>query len=89
MQRFSFRAECAADVDGFRRVCDLSGLVTAWEIHPDKSGLPDVEVDLQSTSSLKVLREAMREIKDGHVMLQTLRECPLADNSLERDYDVH
>lgn len=88
MQSFSFRAECAADVQGFRQVCDRHGLVTAWEVHPDTSGLPDVEVELRSTSSLKVLREAIREVADGHVMLQTLRECPLADNSLERDYDL-
>ncbi|WP_156173989.1 hypothetical protein [Cupriavidus basilensis] len=89
MKSFSFRAECAADVEGFRQARDRHGLATAWEVHPDTGGLPDVEVELKSTSSLKVLREAVHEVIDGHVMLQTLRECPLADNSLERDYDLH
>ncbi|WP_334043641.1 hypothetical protein [Burkholderia ambifaria] len=87
MKDFSFRAECAVDVERFQRVCERHGLVTVWTLHPDQNG-PDVEVELTSTSSLKVLREAVREVIDGHVMLQTLRECRLADNTLERDSDL-
>lgn len=29
----------------------------------------------------------MRQLVDGHVMIETLRECPLAENSLEREYE--
>jgi len=88
MKNFSYRAECSADVERFHQVCAQRGMIAFWTMHSDKVG-PDVEVDLQSTASVEDLRNAMREVEDGHVMLQTLRECPLAENTLERDYAIH
>ncbi|MCB4349471.1 hypothetical protein LA345_37290 (plasmid) [Burkholderia vietnamiensis] len=88
MKNFSFRAECSADVERLQQACAKWGLLTAWTMHADKTGLPDIEVDLQSTATLDELRQAARDVKDGHVMLQTMRECRLADNTLERDYDL-
>ncbi|HEP6430609.1 TPA: hypothetical protein VDB83_004932 [Burkholderia cenocepacia] len=87
-KNFSFRAECAADVERLQQACEKHGLAAVWTVHSDGIS-PDVEVDLKSMSSLKVLREVVREVVDGHVMLQTLRECPLAENSLEHDYNLH
>jgi hypothetical protein len=87
MKNFSFRAECSADVERFHQACTQRKLLTVWTMRSDKIG-PDVEVELQSTASFEELREAIRDVVDGHVMLQTLRECRLADNTLERDYDL-
>ena len=47
-----------------------------------------MEVELESSASLGALLDIMRRIVDGHVMLQTLRECRLKDNALERDYEL-
>lgn len=85
MANFSFRAECAADVDRFQRECARDGIVATFRQVPDKDGLPDVDVEVTSHAKLADLRGAVRRLVDGHVMLETLRECPLAENSLERD----
>ncbi|AXK38526.1 hypothetical protein [Crenobacter cavernae] len=87
MAIYSFRAECQADVKRFHQECLKVGLITALQAKPDDQ-FPDVEVELQTDASLEALRNVMRRVVDGHVMLQTLRECPLAENSLERDYDL-
>jgi hypothetical protein len=42
--------------------------------------------ELSAAASLKAIKEAMRAVPDHHVMLETLRKCPLENNSLERDY---
>lgn len=88
MTIFSFRAECTVDVNTFQKECVKAGVITLMRTVPDET-FPDVEVELETTSSLEELREVMRRVVDGHVMLQTLRECALADNHLERDYDLH
>lgn len=87
MAFFSFRAECPADVIEFERACALAKITTSLAQRPDGT-YPDVEVELESPVSIDVLRNVMRGVVEGHVMLQTLRECRLKDNSLERDYDL-
>jgi hypothetical protein len=54
----------------------------------DESVFSDVEVEMHTDASLDSLRGLIRQVTDGHVMLQTLRQVPLQDNSLERDYDM-
>jgi len=71
----------------FERACALAKITTALAQRPVGT-YPDVEVELESPVSIDVLRNVMRGVVDGHVMLQTLRECRLKDNSLERDYDL-
>ena len=88
MKTYSFRAECQEDVERFNEECLKAGLMTQWHAKPDEQ-FPDVEVELQADASLDTLRNVIRQVVDGHVMLQTLRECSLAENSLERDYDLH
>jgi hypothetical protein len=85
MAYFSFRAECAADVDRFQRECAQDGVVATFRQVPDKDGLPDVDVEITSHAKLADLRAVLRRLIDAHVMLETLRECPLAENSLKRD----
>lgn len=87
MKIFSYRAECQADVERFHQACALRGLTAVWTTHASTIG-PDVEVDLQANASLEDLRQILRNQVDSHVMLQTLRECCLAANTLERDHTV-
>lgn len=54
---------------------------------PDAEGLPDQEIEIRADISYEALLGLIREIPDGHVMLQTLREGPLSENNLERDYE--
>ncbi len=49
---------------------------------------PDIGFEFQSTATLEQLRDAMREVIDSHVMLQTLRAVPFSENSLGRDFDL-
>lgn len=64
------------------------GLYLEMERVPYSEG-GEVVGEFKSTMSLEELRDALRELEDSHVMLQTLRQCPLAENSQERDYDLH
>lgn len=61
----------------------------ASTVHRNANGLPDLDVELQCSANLDQLQGILRTIKDAHVMLQTLRPVPLADNSLVRDYELH
>lgn len=88
MTTFSFRAECQPDVEAFQAAMAAAGVVATMKAAGDTSGLTDLEVEMQSDSSLGQLQYVLRQVTDGHVMLQTLREVPLAANSLERDYDL-
>lgn len=85
MAQFSFRAECLSDVERFQSACSDAGVTVSLTIQSEPE-FPDVDVELQSSSLLEKLRDQMRKLVDGHLMLQTLRECALNENSLERDY---
>lgn len=83
---FSFRAECSVDVRRF-----LAGLtevgIAAEASQSPVSGVPgpDVAVELQASATLEQLRLVARRVEDCHVIVQTLRALPVAENSLERD----
>lgn len=85
---FSFRAECSVDVRRFLAGLTEVGIETEASQSP-VSGLsgPDVAVELQATTTLEELRIVARRVEDAHVIVQTLRAVPLAENSLERDVD--
>ncbi|WP_065306354.1 hypothetical protein [Janthinobacterium psychrotolerans] len=87
MAFFSFRAECPTDVTEFMSACAAAGVTTSLTAQPDGE-FPDVEVELEASVDLNTLRDVIRAIIDGHVMLQTLKECRLKDNTLERDYEL-
>ena len=84
---YSFRAECALDVSALQTECERAKLATFAHITPDEV-FPDVEVELEADTDLEHLRSLMRRVQDAHVMVQTLRECPLKENSLERDFSI-
>lgn len=59
-------------------------------VHPDGqvTTTPDIEVEFTSPAPIEKIRSVLKNGVDLHVGLQTLRECPLEQNSLERDYDL-
>lgn len=93
MHTYSFRAECLDDVKNFQRVCAIAGIAATFRVEPGVFQMPEPpsgpEVQMETDVPLEQLRVVMRQVVDGHVMLQTLRACPLSENSLERDYDLH
>jgi hypothetical protein len=83
---FSFRAECRHDVSEFEWRCRAVGLEPIFTIYKVKD-YPDVNVEMQTVAPSEKLKGIMRKIADSHVMIETLRECRLVENSLERDYE--
>jgi len=88
LKTYSFRAECIADVEGLKvSLAKRSGARVELKVIPF-IGEADVHVEMKSDLSLREMRNSIRKVMDGHVMLQTLRPIPLEANSLERDYDL-
>lgn len=87
MNVFSLRAECVSDTDKLRSSVGAAFPMSVFSMHSDEGGLPDQEVEIRTELGLEELQAMIRSIPDGHVMLQTLQAVPLAENSLERDYD--
>lgn len=85
MQIYSFRAECSLDVERFQAEVRKTQLSVEVGVMRGEAPYPDREVEFQSAASLEELRNTMRNVEDGHVMLQTLRPVPLAHNNLNRD----
>jgi hypothetical protein len=87
MPIYSFRAECQVDVDLLREALTIEGISASMQItKPDQ--LPPVHIELETPAKLGTIRNIMRGIEDGHVMVETLRACPLAKNSLERNHNA-
>ena len=80
---YRFRAECQADVDELRRILGTKiDRITIVNSPP----FPDIEVEVEVDLALEELRDTMRRVVDGHVMVQTVAR----DNEYtgERDYDI-
>jgi hypothetical protein len=87
MQVYSFRAECPADVEAFQASAAKANIpVVVTHLVVERDAFNDTEVEFKSTATLEAIRDAMREIVDGHAMLETVRAVPLSENSLEREY---
>lgn len=81
MNVFSFRAECQLDVDRLRELLPRGSelKVVPYDL------APDVKVEMTTGMSMGEVSQLMAALPDGHVMLETLREGPLSENSLERE----
>ena len=87
-QTYSFRAECMRDVGSFLVADWPAGMAAwGWTIRSDPR-FGDTEAEFTSNATVEQLRQVMRQVIDGHVMVETLRPCPLAENSLERAPDA-
>lgn len=85
---FSFRAECLSDVFEFFKATCSQGIAVAYTEMKQVENLPDFHVQFATDANLEALRAACRTVEDGHVMLQTLRQCFLPENSLMRNYGL-
>ena len=80
---YRFRAECQHDVDELRCLLGARLDRITMTIEPP---FPDVEVELEIGLSLEELRDEMRRVVDGHVMVQTLARSE--EYTGERDYKL-
>lgn len=90
---FSARAECGPDIVEFAQQLRAAGLplqqVPVWPLDWPPTALgsfPDRKFELRFSQPVTVeqVREACRQVEDGHVMLQTVRPGELRTNSLRR-----
>ena len=90
-----FRAETLSDVLGLLQLPDGDSAkmfqnmrqitITPATIDGAPGNLPDVDVELETKMSLEGVREMMRKVRDGHVMVQSLNYAE--DYTGERNYD--
>lgn len=82
IKEYKFRAECEIDVDELRKIMGRECLKISKEI----SVFPDTNVSILTTLDLNALRNEMRKVVDGHVMIQTV--ALKSDYTGERDYEL-
>jgi hypothetical protein len=87
MTTYSFRAECPHDLQELTLALRAHRISCSMNARQDPQ-FPDYDVEMESDAPLETIRAVMRDVTDGHVMVQTLRACPLAENCLERDYSL-
>jgi hypothetical protein len=95
MAVFSFRAECPHDINLFAE--NLTAKQIQFTIRAKDLPLAsprgprwmgDCAAEVTVDLTLEEMRTLMREQIDTHVMIQSLRELPLDQNSLDRDHTV-
>lgn len=94
MNTFSCRFECTEDYTRFviaANACGILVLTIELESFQSEKGGPkgpDVFVEFACEADLVPLRKIMQTIPDLHVGIQTLRQVPMKDNSMERDFSL-
>lgn len=85
----SFRAECSYDALRFLTQATEYAIENDLRLgkimFKNDQDHPDLEVEFISDVPVTKLRDIAAGIEDCHVIVQTLRPVPLAENSLERD----
>lgn len=67
--KYKFRAKCMNDV------CYVLYLLGDYDVNiKHESGYPDVTVELECNKTLDELMPLLRDIVDGHVMVETIEE---------------
>lgn len=94
MNVFSFRAEFGQDVTELTNRLDYHGIpyqvdVSSLRLMGTDFIPPDVKVELHTDATQHSLEQIMLDVEDNHVMFQSLRPVPLAQNSLDRHHDRH
>lgn len=85
MTVYSFRAECPHDLEQLTAALQAKNVSCFINATQDR-GFPDCTAEIETEVALEIIRDVMRSVADGHVMVETLRACPLRENSLERDF---
>ena len=81
MSIYRFRAECSVDFDELYRTIWRKVKYATITIEPP---FPDVEVEIETDMSLDDLRDELRAVPDGHVML----ESSATSNEYTGDRDI-
>ena len=84
---YSCRFEFSHDYTAFVVAADKQGVLISTTELKCPSGV-DTYVEFCAKPELDVLRKILDDGVDLHVARQTLRQVPIKDNSLERDYDL-
>jgi len=87
---YSCRAECQQDVlDFINTMFTGSNRVLHVFFMPDGK-LPDTMLEFGlAQQDNQTLLDILEKQPDSHVMMETLRQCPLAENSLQRQYEPY
>jgi hypothetical protein len=95
MTVFSFRAECPHDINRFAETLTAKHIqftIQARDLPLDFPKGPrwmgDCAAELTTDLTIGEVRQLMNEQHDAHVMIQSLRDLPLDQNSLDRDRTV-
>lgn len=94
MNTYSCRFECSHDYTLFVVAASKRDVLVEtselYHVRIEKKGyhLPDIHVEFMCSANKETLLEIMRNETDLHVGLQTLRQVPLKENSLERDHTI-
>lgn len=78
----SFRSVCLADAVLVLAALDCTQCERI-SIYPDRF-FPDVEVEVQGALASKDFQQAMSQVEDSHVMLETVAQAPRSQNSMCR-----
>ena len=90
----SCRLECIVDLQfltGILHTYSNMGHVIDYRVHLNKDNIPIVEPYLEITLQRELLPSLIHDMKthatsELHVALDTLREVPMEQNSMERDF---
>lgn len=85
MNIFSFRADCIQVVFDLTLSPGMKA-IQRLTILPDQA-FPDVEVELVTATTEAELRRVIAALDDAHVIEDTLRQCDLRSNPLQRGED--
>ncbi len=85
MNTFSFRADTIHDVFELMLTAGMRA-VHRLTILPDQA-FPDVEVELLTEMSADELTRVVAGLEDAHVIADTIRQCDLKSNPLQRGED--
>jgi hypothetical protein len=86
LNTFSYRAECKHDSDLFLESIKSTFKINIISEIPDPT-YPDIEVEFNTDANSNDLENSLVGLTDTHVIWETLGNCHLSDNSLERNYD--
>ncbi|MGF6153825.1 hypothetical protein [Pseudomonas fluorescens] len=87
MTTFSFRADTIHHVFELMLTPGMKG-VQRLTIPPDLM-FPDVEVELEAEMSMHELERLVAGLDDAHVIIDTLCQCDLKSNPLQRGEDPY
>ena len=79
---YSFRAECETDIERLLAAFEGKG---AYIYYGDiAEGFPDQKAELGCDLECHEVLTVVMSVPDSHVIVETLKQCPITENDLER-----